>query len=127
MSTDAEYQQELRECAARQARLDAIVTAATDAVAADIASATPRLSSHFFYGASCIHPRHLVTWYLFATDAELAEARRNGLTERNEVLTRDYLGQRGYPAEALPQIRVGFTTDEDVQRTTGGDYWAYFK
>ena len=56
MSTDAEYERELRERAAR-ARLDAIVKAATDAVAADIASAPPRLSSHFFYGATGVHPR----------------------------------------------------------------------
>jgi hypothetical protein len=110
---DAKYPRELRERAARQARFDAIAKAAADAVAADIASAAPRLSSHLFYGESAVDPRHLVTWYLFATDAELAEAKRNGLTERIETLTREHLGRRGYPAEALPQIHISFTTDED--------------
>ena len=121
------YQQELRERDARQKHLDAIVKAATDAVAAAVARTAPRLHRHLFYGATGIHPRHLVTWYLFATDADFAEARRNGLTERIERLTREYLGQKGYPAESLPKIQVGFTTDEDIQREAGGDYWAYFK
>jgi hypothetical protein len=34
---------------------------------------------------------------------------------------------RGYPAEALDKIHVGVVSDEDVQRTTGGNYWYYFK
>jgi len=127
MSTEAEYQRELRERAARQERLDAIVHAATDAVVAAIAGTAPRLHSHFFYGSTGVHPRHLATWYLFSTDADLAEAKRIGLTERIDRLTRENLEQRSYPAESIHEIFVSFTTDEDIQRETGGDYWAYFK
>ena len=127
MSTDEAYQQELQERDARQRHLDAIVKAATDAVIAATANTAPRLHSNFFYGATGIHPRHLVTWYLFATDADFAEAKRTGLTERIERLTRENLGRGGYPAESLTEILVSFTTDEDIQRKTGGDYWAYFK
>jgi hypothetical protein len=127
MSTDEAYQRELREREARQRHLDAIVKAATDAVVAAVADTVPRLRSNFFYGATGFHPSHLVTWYLFATDADLAAANGTGLTERIDRLTREALGQGGYPAESLRDIFVSFTTDEDIQRATGGDYWAYFK
>lgn len=121
------YQRELHERDIRQKELDAIVRTATDVVAAQIADTLPRLLHHFFYGASAIHPRHLVCWYLFATDAEYAEAQQNGLTKRIDQLTRDALCQNGYPAEFVPEISVNFTTDEDIQRETGGNYWHYFK
>jgi hypothetical protein len=127
MTIEAEYQRGLREREARQQRLDAIVKAATDTVVATIADTTPRLQSNFFFGATGIHPRHLATWYLFSTDADFAEAKRIGLTERIDRLTRENLEQGGYPAESIPEIFVSFTTDEDIQRETGGDYWAYFK
>jgi hypothetical protein len=127
MNTGDAYQQELRERAARQKHLSAIVKEATDAVVAAIADIAPRLHSNFFYGATGIHPRHLVTWYLFATDAELAEAKITGLTERIERLTRENLGQRGYPTESLSKVLVSFTTDEDIQRETRGNYLEYFK
>lgn len=127
MTTEADGQRDLRERDARQARLDAVVGAATDAVASAIEGSTPTLHSRFFYGATGIHPRHLVTWYLFATNVELEEARLTGLTGRIDALTREQLARLGYPAEAIPEVMVSFTTDEDIQRETGGDYWAYFK
>ena len=127
MTAEGDYQQELRERDARQKQLDEVVAAATGAVAFVIADSQPALHSRFFYGATGIHPRHLVTWYLFATDGELEEAKRAGLTGRIDVLTREQLARQGYPAEAIPEVMVSFTTDEDIQRETGGDYWAYFK
>lgn len=127
MTTEADYRRELRERDARQRRLDAVVAAATDAVAVSIEGSKPALHSRFFYGATGIHPRHLVTWYLFATDLEFEEAKRAGLTARIDALTREHLARQGYPDEAIPEVMVSFTTDEDIQRQTGGDYWAYFK
>jgi hypothetical protein len=127
VTTEADYQRELRERDARQKRFDAVVVAATDAVASAIVGSKPALHSRFFYGATGIHPRHLVTWYLFATDVELEEAKRVGLTGRIDALTREHLARQGYPAEAIPEVMVSFTTDEDIQHQTGGDYWAYFK
>ncbi len=127
MANDEAYQQELRERDIRQKHLDAIVQSATDAVASTIATDTPSLQSHFFYGASGIHPRHLVTWYLFRTNADYAEAQSNGLTQRIDSLTRNELTRRGYPSDSVAHIHVNFATDEDIQRETGGDYWSYFK
>ncbi len=110
-----------------QAQLDAIVRAAMDAVAAGVAHATPALHHHTFYGASAIHPRHLVTWYVFANDVDLAQARSSGLTARLNQLTREALVRGGYPAEAVPEIFVSFASDETVRRETGGNYYQYFK
>ena len=97
MTTEADYQRELRECRARKKRLDAIVAAATDAVAAAIAGTAPGLHSRFFDGAASIHPRYLVTWYLFATDADLDEARRTGLTGRIDALPASISGGGATP------------------------------
>lgn len=124
---NVDYQRELRERLYRQAQLDAIVRAATDSVASSVSDERPALHSHFFYGASAIHPRYLVTWYLFRTDADYALAQANGLTMRIESRTRQQLLERGYPAEWVGAIAVSFTTDETIQREAGGNYWHYFK
>ena len=45
-----------------------------------------------------------------------------------EQLTRAELTAGGYPAEGFDGLMVStFTSDEAIQRETGGDYWAYFK
>ena len=110
-----------------QGQLDAIVRAALDAVAAEVVHTTPALHHHTFYGASAIHPRHLSTWYVFATDADLAQAHSCGLTTRLDQLTREALAQGGYPVESLPEIFVSFASDETVQREANGNYYQYFK
>jgi hypothetical protein len=127
MAKNEAYEQELRERAVRQKHLDAIARGAMDAVAAAIAHTSPQLHDRTFYGASAIHPRHLVTWYIFATDADQAEAQTSGLTARIDTLTREELLRRGYPAESVREIFVSFTTHETVQREAGGNYYQYFK
>jgi hypothetical protein len=127
MNTGKTYEEELQERALRQKRLDGIVTAAMEQVLAALAGRQPVLHSHFFYGASAIHPRHLVTWYLFRTDGDWETAKHNGLVSDIERLTRQGLVSGGYPPEGAKQMHVSFTSDEDIQRETGGDYWAYFK
>lgn len=85
------------------------------------------VSDHFFYGSMGIHPGYLVTWYLFKTDAELERARGSGLTDRIIAETRDQLSDEGYPSEGVAGMNVAFTTDEDIQRKTGGNRYYYFK
>jgi hypothetical protein len=121
------YRWELRNRAQRQQRLDSIVKRASDEVSNQISGRRPPLFMHFFYGATGINPRHLVVWYLFRTDAELAEAQSSGLTDEIANLTRSRMSLFGYPQEAVSQISVSFTTDEDIQRKTGGDYRHYFQ
>ncbi|HEX2092887.1 MAG TPA: hypothetical protein VHG28_10815 [Longimicrobiaceae bacterium] len=111
----------------RQERLSGIVRQATDSVVAAVAGRTPRLRMHHFYGAVGVDPKHLTAWYVFDTDADHREARRNGLVEQIDTLTRAELARLGYPPEAIPKVFVSFTTDETVQREAGGDYRTYFQ
>jgi hypothetical protein len=64
---------------------------------------------------------------LFRTDAELDAAKANGLAAEIERLTRAELVTGGYPDEGSLQMMVSFTSDQDIQRRTGGDYRAYFQ
>lgn len=121
------FRQKLDALHEAQAKLDRIVQKATKAVAAAIRDQPPPLKSRFFYGASAVHPKHLVTWYIFATDAELKQARDNGLARRLDELTRAELAARGYPAEGVPLMMVSLESDETIQRESGGDYWQFFK
>lgn len=121
------YPLELRIRAIRQRRLDKIVKAAMEEVLRGVAAREPRIRKHLFYGASAIHPRHLVTWYIFQTDRDLDVARQNGLTSDLDPLTRAALTDCGYPKKGVPLIQVAFTSEEDVQNKAGGNYYLYFK
>jgi hypothetical protein len=127
IAVNADYQTELRRRRARQKELDAIVHAAISAVAKAVADTPPSLHTHLFYGASAIHPKNLVAWFIFRTDHDQQQAGENGLCGRIDALTRQELGAQGYPSEALQRIHVGFTSHETIQREAGGDYWRYFK
>ena len=127
MPSEKSYQEELQEREVRQKHLDGIVTGAMRRVVMAISGRTPVIKSHFFYGASAINPKHLVTWYLFSTDDEWENAKNNGLIADIEKLTRQELVRNNYPEDGATQMMVSFTSDEDIQRTTGGDYLAYFK
>lgn len=100
---------------------------ATKAVAAAIRDRPPPLLSHFFYGMSAIHPKHLVTWYIFRSDAGLAQARATGLVQQIDALTRAELAARGYPAAGIPLILVEIESDEMIRRESGGNPWNFFK
>jgi hypothetical protein len=121
------YPLELRVRARRQAVLDKVVSGATDRVAEQISAHRPVLSHRLFYGASAIHPRHLVTWYIFDTDGDLKAAAASGLTSKIDALTRRELAGGGYPEVGIPLMQVSFTSKEDVDRKTGGNYYLYFK
>jgi hypothetical protein len=121
------YPLEIRLRAKRQAVLDKIVSGATDRVAKEISACGPPLKHRLFYGASAIHPRHLVTWYIFDTDGELKAAAEIGLTSKIDALTRRELATGGYPEVGIPLMHVSFTSKEDVDRKAGGNYFLYFK
>ncbi len=121
------YPLELRVRAIRQRRLDSIVKSAIMEVLNSVAERNPQIVKHFSYGASALHPRHLVTWYIFRTDADLEEARGSGLTADLDSLTRAELTSCGYPSSGAGAMYVSFTSEEDVNNKAGGNYWLYFK
>jgi hypothetical protein len=127
MVDQAAYQRELKERDKRQKFLEAIVEPAMERVLNSISSKNPRVTKTFFYGAMGIDPKHLVTWYIFSKDKDLEEAKQNGLTKEISEKMRVELFQGGYPAEVLQKIFVDFTSEEDVQNKTGGNYYHYFK
>lgn len=111
----------------RQRELEAIVKRAVRRVRSHVAARRPPVAEDFFYGAMGIHPRHLVTWYLFETDADHEAARTTGLLRELDERTRAELRAEGYPSEGVAEMMVSTTTREDIQRTTGGDYRLYFQ
>lgn len=120
-------------------------------------NSTPRISKHFFYGAVELGTENLVIWYLFKTDSELETAKTNGLCQKLEETTIKNLVDLGYPEDAftvkmvdLPNkisfangtdeqkneivyalthrsAKIAFTTEEDIDKKTNGDYYLYFK
>ena len=117
---------------------------------------TPKIYQHFFYGAFDIEPQYLVVWYLFETDAELEAAKSSGYCDELEKATIHNLIDYGYPKEAFEITNMGtpnitfhggteeeqknflhlltyrkamisFTTKEDIDRETNGDYHLYFQ
>ena len=120
------------------------------------ADRTPKLCQHFFYGAFDIAPQNLVVWYLFESDAELETAKASGYCDDLEKATIRNLIDLGYPQEAfeitnmsVPSItfcgeteeqqqsilhslthrkaKISFTTKEDIDNKTNGDYHLYFQ
>jgi len=87
----------------------------------------PTIFSKFHYGSFGINPKYLVIWYLFEKDTDLEKAEANGLKEELVQLTLVELRANGYPETALDEIQIAFTTDEDIQRETNGNYYYYFK
>ena len=121
------YPVELKIRAMRQRRLDEIAKAAMTRVLDTLSGRDPSVRKHFFYGASAIHPRHLVTWYIFQTDRDLEKARQSGLTSDLDTLTRAELTKGRYPTEGVQLMHVAFTSEEDVQNKAAGNYYVYFK
>jgi hypothetical protein len=126
MTDEEKCAQEVRERKVRQKYLDGIVEGAMKRVTVAIAGRQPTVKAHFAYGASAIHPKYLVTWYLFSSEAERETAEGNGLISDIDRLTRAELIAGNYPPEGAQQISVAFTSEEDIQRETGGDYLTHF-
>ncbi len=47
------------------------------------------------------------------------------MVDELKILTLYELKANGYPEDVLGEIQIVFTTDEDIQRETGGNYWYY--
>jgi hypothetical protein len=109
---------------AKQKQLEPLVQRAVDRVRAALAARDPKISSSFFYGAIGIDPKHLVIWFIFATDVQKEEAEKNGLLGELDRKSRDALREEGYPPLVLGSIFVSFASDEEIKR--GGGY-AFFK
>ena len=104
---------------------DFIAQRAMYLVLAQFEGADPPIVNHISYGTVDIDPKHLAIHYAFNDDAALECANTSGLSERIRVATFDALTKYEYPAVALPEIYVGFVSEEAV--TAEGGPWNYFR
>jgi hypothetical protein len=127
MIKSKQYEQELREREIRQKQFDAIVKPTLERVMASVINRQPVVSKYHFYGATGIDPKLLTVWYLFLTDADQTIAKQNGLQLDLDRLTREELFSSGYSPKDIKDIMVDFTSEEDIERQTKGNYYLYFK
>ena len=140
-----------------RSKLNKIIKKALKQTMTDFKESSPVIYQQFFYGDVDLAPQNLVVWYLFATDKELQIANENGLCDKLTEATIHNLIAEGYPVEAFSETyfplsekitfqggttekindviyslthrkaKVAFTTQEDIDRKTNGDYHLYFQ
>lgn len=76
------------------------------------------------YGANDIHPKHLVYWICIESDEE-----RRRLTNSYQLNTelKALLVLHNYPIEGRDGVRIGFESQETVDRESGGNWWHHWK
>lgn len=121
------YKQELQDREVRQKQWEAVVSAAVKDVELSVLKSCPGFHHTTFFGAMGINPKHLAIWCFFKRDDDLKRAKEQELTEKINHAMREALKNHGYPDSLLPSFYISFATDEDVQRTCGGNYWHYLK
>ncbi len=123
-SARAEAQHKLDELHAESARYRAIVSHATDRAILFAPEDMPHVRDRDLGVGLGLKDCHCC--YVFETDADLAFARERKLTDWLDRETREQLVSTGCPQHFADQMRVTFTTHEDIVRKTGGDYRIYF-
>jgi hypothetical protein len=99
-----------------QKQLDERAGKVMELVAATIAGRSPVVHPRFFRGPSVVHPKHLVTCYVFHTDAEWMIARTSGLVQDIQALTREAFVTVGFSSKEAAQVSIRFTSEEEIQR-----------
>lgn len=110
-----------------QSEWDAIVSAAIREVEITLLKPRPGFHQITHFGAMDIHPKHLAIWCFFKKDKHLRQAEQEHFTDTLQSNLQEALRKHGYPVSLLPSTFISYATDEDVQRTSGGNYWYYLK
>lgn len=121
------YEEELKEREVRQKKWETIVSNAVSLVEDAHLKQYPGFHHTAFFGAMGIDPKLLAIWCFFSKDEDLQKAQKAKFTDIVQNAVRDALKQCGYPEKIACLLTVSFSTDEDVQRTCGGNYYLYLK
>jgi hypothetical protein len=125
--TALNYEEELKLRDIRQKHYDAIVSQALEEIEKSLLKPYEGFHHTTFFGAMGINPKHLAIWCFFTKDDDLRNAEETQFTIEVQNAIRESLRKHGYPDTIVPLILVSYATDEDVQRTCGGNYWQYLK
>ena len=77
-----------------------------------------------WHGAYYIDPKHLA--YIAIVRSDAMKDKLNSDVELNKAM-RELMIKHDYPKEAIPEVYMGFESDETIKRDSGGDYWLHFK
>jgi hypothetical protein len=76
------------------------------------------------YGAYDIDPKYLVIWITVESDEVKSQLERNGILNKQ---LRDLLVKVGYPEKSIDEVKIGFESEETVNRESNGDWYLHFK
>lgn len=99
-----------------QKQLDERAGKVMELMVATMAGRSPVVRPRFFRGPAVTHPKHLVFYYVFHTDADWTLANTNGLAQDIKSLTREALVNVGYLPKEAAQVSIHFMSDEGIQR-----------
>jgi len=77
-----------------------------------------------WYGAYNINPKHLVFWICIKSDALKDRLKNNDILHRD---LRSLLDKNDYPSEAREHVKMGFESQETVDRESNGNWYHHFK
>lgn len=121
------YRMELRARDKRQAKWSAVIGMAVKEIEDALLKPYPGFQHTTYFGAMGISPAHLAIWCFFKSDADLKQAKTDGLINTIQDAMRESLRKHGYPRAFASKFSVSFATDDEVQRDWGGNYWQFLK
>lgn len=76
------------------------------------------------YGAYDIEPNYLVIWVTVESDKIKDQLERDGILKKQ---LRDVLVKVRYPEKSIDKVKIGFESEETVNRESNGDWYLHFK
>ena len=104
------------------AELELVVSSMGRTMELRASSVTSEEVTALHYGAADIHPGHLVYWICVRSDSEKLRL------EEDPALNRDLrlvLAEYGYPQRGRKAVKIGFESQETVDRVSKGDWWRH--
>jgi len=105
----------------RDDKYEKIIMKTREEVKAHFREITTTLS----FGATHIKPEGYFVSFILATEKELQEAKKNGLTSRINDYYKERMKANGYPTGAIKDCT--FASQEDCDKNYNGNWFYYYK